>query len=120
MSDGTASLSFLDATSLESIGKLSVTDRGKPVPLLNELEFVKGDIYANVWKTEKIAIISPQTGVVKGWINLRGLYQASGEGQTENVLNGIAYDEKDDRLFVTGKRWPHVYEIKISNPAGTP
>jgi glutaminyl-peptide cyclotransferase len=113
MSDGTSSLRFLDPKTFKEIGRLPVTDAGRPVPQLNELEMVKGEIYANVWQTERIARISPRTGQVIGWIDLRGLLSPSEAAATNaDVLNGIAYDAAGDRLFVTGKWWPKLFEIK--------
>lgn len=114
MSDGTAELRFWDPQTLQEIGRLQVTDGGRPVPHLNELEWVKGEIFANVWQTDRIARIDPGSGRVTGWIDLTGLLPAADriEGYTD-VLNGIAYDAAQDRLFVTGKRWPKLFEIRI-------
>jgi glutamine cyclotransferase len=113
MSDGTPRLRFWDPETLRETGRITVTDDGRPLPELNELEWVKGEIYANVWQTERIARIDPITGKVVGWIDCRGLLTlADRSGQTD-VLNGIAYDAKQDRLFVTGKRWPKLFEIKL-------
>lgn len=107
MSDGTATLYFLDPETFKQIGRIQVHDAHRAVRMLNELEYLQGEIWANVWKTNRIARISPQTGIVLGWIDLRGLCRWDG------VLNGIAYDAEHDRLFVTGKRWPCIYEIKL-------
>ena len=114
MSDGTSALRFLDPVTLQETGRLDVTDDGRPVENLNELEWVKGQIYANVWQTDRIARIDPHTGHVVGWIDLSGLLPASEHvpGRTD-VLNGIAYDADHDRLFVTGKLWPHLYQIVL-------
>ena len=112
MSNGSAILTFLDPNTFEVTGTLWVHDLDVGVANLNELEFVNGDIYANVWHQNRIAIINLQTGQVKGWIDLTGLYDAS-NADTENVLNGIAYDADNSRLFVTGKRWPQLFEIKL-------
>jgi glutamine cyclotransferase len=112
MSNGSAVLTFLDPVSFQVVGTLRVHDGDSPVENLNELEYIKGDIYANVWHQDKIAIINVQTGQVKGWINLAGLYQPS-DSDPENVLNGIAYDASNNRLFVTGKRWSQLFEITI-------
>ena len=114
MSDGTAELRFWDPETLQETGRLQVTDRGRPVAYLNELEWVKGEILANVWQTDLIARIDPRSGRVTGWIDLTGLLPASDRiaGYTD-VLNGIAYDAAADRLFVTGKRWPKLFEIRI-------
>jgi len=116
MSDGSASLRFLDPETLRETGRLPVTDAGKPVLELNELEFVKGEILANVWKTERIARISPKTGQVTGWIDVSGLLDPR-DAAGVDVLNGIAYDAAGDRLFVTGKLWPKLFEIRIVPPA---
>jgi len=114
MSDGTAQLRFWDPETLKETGRITVIDDGKPIPELNELEWVKGEIFANVWNTERIARIDPKSGKVVGWINLHGLLTPADyiENVTD-VLNGIAYDAKGDRLFVTGKRWPKLFEIKL-------
>jgi glutaminyl-peptide cyclotransferase len=112
MSDGTAALRFLDPATLKETGRLTVRDSMGPVQELNELEYVKGEIYANVWKTERIARISPKDGRVTGWIDLSGLLSSAERAGTD-VMNGIAYDAAGDRLFVTGKLWPRVFEIKL-------
>jgi len=110
MSDGSSTLYFLDPITYDRIGQLNVVDGDIPIANINEMEYINGDIYANIWKTQKIAIINPQTGQVKGWIDLAGIYQPQG---VEDVLNGIAYDQKANRLFVTGKNWPNIYQIEI-------
>lgn len=115
MSDGTPVLRFLDPKTLQQTGKLAVHDRGVPVDDLNELEYVKGEIFANVWQTQRVARISPKTGEVSGWIDLRGLLNPR-DAVGVDVLNGIAYDAKGDRLFVTGKWWPRVFEIELIAP----
>ena len=107
MSDGTATLYFLDPETFAQIGTLQVRDVYGPVRMLNELEYIRGEIYANVWQKNRVARIASQTGMVGGWIDLEGLCQWNG------VLNGIAYDHEHDRLFVTGKLWPYIYEIKL-------
>jgi glutamine cyclotransferase len=111
MSDGTATLRFLDPETFEEVGQVEVRDNG-PVTELNELEYIQGEVYANIWNEEKIAIIDPQTGHVKGWIDMRGIQHVE-DRDADNVLNGIAYDVREDRLFVTGKRWSHLFEIKL-------
>jgi glutamine cyclotransferase len=111
MSDGTSTLYFLDPVTFQKIGQVEVTDNG-PVDRLNELEYIKGKVYANIWEEEKIAIINPQTGQVEGWINLSGLHNMENQ-DPNNVLNGIAYDATSDRLFVTGKRWSQLFEIEL-------
>jgi len=114
MSDGTAYLRFLDPKSFREIRRLKVIDEnGNAVEKLNELEFVRGEIYANVWHSDEIARISPRTGKVVGWIDLRGILDPREVSDHEAVLNGIAYDAAGDRLFVTGKLWPKLFEIKI-------
>ena len=112
MSDGTATLRFLDPASFKETGRLQVRDGGRPVSQLNELEVVKGEIYANVWTTERIARIEPSTGEVVGWIDLTGILNPRDHATTD-VLNGIAYDAAKDRLFVTGKLWPKLFEIRV-------
>jgi len=113
MSDGTSTLYFLDPETLKQTGHIKVHDKGIPVSGLNELEYVKGEIFANVWPTERIAIIAPQTGQVIGWIYMEGLLNQKNSVQFVDVLNGIAYDAAGDRLFVTGKFWPKLFEIKL-------
>jgi glutamine cyclotransferase len=112
MSDGSANLYFLDPQTFALQDTLAVSDNGQPVTRLNELEFVNGEILANVWQTDRIARINPKTGRVIGWIDLSGLLTPT-ERQRADVLNGIAYDPKGDRLFVTGKYWPKLFEIKL-------
>jgi glutamine cyclotransferase len=112
MSDGTATLYFLDLETFEVTGQVEVRDGNETVTNLNELEYVKGDIYANVWTEDRIAIIDIQTGRVKGWLDLTGL-QDPKDADPNNVLNGIAYDASGDRLFVTGKRWLQIFQIKL-------
>jgi glutamine cyclotransferase len=112
MSDGTANLYFLNTQTFEKTGQVEVRDGGVPVTNLNELEYVHGDVYANVWHEDKIAIINPENGQVIGWIDLTGLKDPAIH-DPESVLNGIAYDAQGDRLFVTGKMWPQLFEIKL-------
>jgi len=117
MSDGSPVLRVLDPNTLTATGSIMVTDNGEPVSNLNELEWVKGEIYANVWMTNRIARIDPASGHVTGWIDLSGLLDVSRLPDPGNdVLNGIAYDEQHDRLFVTGKRWPKLFEISLVKP----
>jgi glutamine cyclotransferase len=113
MSDGTNRLRFLDPLTFKTISTISVCDNGAELMNLNELEYLRGEIYANIWKQERIVRIDPQTGRILGWIDLMGLLPKKERGDSENVLNGIAYDEKEDRLFVTGKRWPKMFEIRL-------
>jgi len=112
-SDGSAELRFWDPSSFREVRHITVTDRGRPVDQLNELEYIHGEIYANVWHTDRIARISPSTGRVLGWIDLAGLLPDDQRSDPEAVLNGIAYDAAHDRLFVTGKLWPKLFEIKV-------
>lgn len=116
MSDGTSILHFLDPQTFEEIGQLGVFDNHGPVTKLNELEYVQGEIYANVWQTDRIARIAPGTGQVVGWIDLEGLLTAEDRTEPVDVLNGIAYDAGADRLFVTGKLWPKLFEIELVLP----
>jgi glutamine cyclotransferase len=113
MSDGSDTLRYLDPLTFHTIRKLSVKDAGEPVINLNELEYINGEIFANVWQTDSIARISPETGRVNEWVDLTGLLPASDHTPDTDVLNGIAYDAKENRLFVTGKRWPKLFEIRI-------
>lgn len=113
MSNGSAVIAFRDPVTFEAKRTIEVTDHGVPVPKLNELEWVKGEIWANVWETNQIARINPANGQVTGWINLAGIVDAADRHERMDVLNGIAYNVKTDRLFVTGKRWPKMYEIKL-------
>jgi glutamine cyclotransferase len=98
---------------LEEIGRIEVYDSDGPVTRLNELEYVQGEIYANVWQTDQIAMIAPQTGEVIGWIDMEGLLSPEDRTNQVDVLNGIAYDAANDRLFVTGKLWPKLFEIEL-------
>lgn len=113
MSDGTATLHFLEPETFEEINRIQVRDNAGPVVRLNELEYIRGEIYANVWQTDRIARIDPLTGQVTGWIDLAGLLSAQDRSQPVDVLNGIAYDAENDRLFVTGKLWPKLFEIEL-------
>jgi glutamine cyclotransferase len=113
MSDGSAEIRILDAATFAEKRRIKVRDSGKPVGQLNELEFVEGEIFANVWHSDRIARISPQTGEVVGWIDLTGLLGPFYQRDPEAVLNGIAYDHETKRLFVTGKLWPKIFEIRV-------
>jgi glutamine cyclotransferase len=113
MSDGTSALYSLEPGSFTRVGQVIVKDGHRAVMGLNELEYIKGEIYANVWRTDLIARISPATGKVTGWIGLTGLLSAEDRSDTTDVLNGIAYDAEHDRLFVTGKYWPRLFEIRL-------
>ncbi|RJQ56533.1 MAG: glutaminyl-peptide cyclotransferase [Nitrospiraceae bacterium] len=116
LSDGTANLYFLEPETFREVRRVEVRDINGPVSRINEMEYIRGEIYANIWLTDRIAKINPGTGRVNGWIDLKGLSPFSGRDENIKVLNGIAYDEKNDRLFVTGKLWPYVYEIKLVQP----
>jgi glutaminyl-peptide cyclotransferase len=114
MSDGTAQLRFLDPSTLHELRRVTVTAGGKPVTQINELEWVEGEVYANIWQTDRIARIDPRTGNVVGWIDLAGLLPKKDYvPDRTDVLNGIAYDAAGKRLFVTGKLWPKLFEIKV-------
>ena len=120
MSDGTFALHFWDPDSFEDVGSIEVYDGAVPVTRLNELEYVEGMVYANIWQTDLIAIIDPDTGQVAAWIDLRGLLQPEDFVEPVDVLNGIAYDADGERLFVTGKLWPKVFEVELISPTGAP
>lgn len=113
MSDGTPQIRVWDPVTLQEKRRVTVRNGGKPVTYLNELECVRGEIYANVWQTDRVARISPKDGRVLGWVNLSGLLSAADRTDNTDVLNGIAYDLLGDRLFVTGKFWPKLFEIKL-------
>jgi glutamine cyclotransferase len=113
MSDGTNRIRFLDPDNFQVNKTISVLDGPTPIVSINELEYVHGEIYANIWHKERIARIEPQTGRVLGWIDLTGLRALTDANDNEAVLNGIAYDENNDRLFVTGKLWPKLFEIRV-------
>jgi glutamine cyclotransferase len=114
MSDGSSTLRFLDPQSFQETARINVTDKKIPVSNLNELEYVRGEIYANVWQTDKIVRISPETGKVTGWIDAAGLLsEADRRASQPDVLNGIAYDAQRKRLFLTGKLWPKLFEVEL-------
>lgn len=122
MSDGTATLRFLDRRDFSVTGTVTVTDDGNPVARLNELEWVDGMVWANVWRTDRVAMIDPGDGRVRGWLDLSGILKdADRAGATVDVLNGIAHDPDSGRLWVTGKLWPKLYEIRlVEKPAPAP
>lgn len=123
MSDGSATLYFRDPFTFAEVSRVAVVAQGRPVSQLNELEWVAGEVFANIWQTDTIARIDPATGQVAGWIDLTGLLSdADRRGSNAEVLNGIAYDPEGERLFVTGKRWPKLYQIELVSPSpkGTP
>lgn len=113
LSDGSSSIRFFDPETFKLRKSITVFDRGKPVTNINELEFVHGEIYGNIWYDNRVARIDPQTGRVNDWIDLTGLKELSGVSGEEGVLNGIAFDEATGRLFVTGKLWPKLFEIRL-------
>lgn len=117
MSDGTSTIYFRDLNTFDVIGSIGVTDRGSPVTQINELEYINGQIWANIWLTDQVAIISPQDGHIIAWVNLTGLRAMQGSAVMNNqdaVLNGIAWDPSGGgHLYVTGKLWPHLYEIQV-------
>lgn len=118
MSDGTSQLRFLNPETLHETNRIQVTLEGKPVQNLNELEWIKGEIYANVWETNWIARIDPKNGHIVGLVDLEGLLSpAEHAAGPDGVLNGIAYDAKGDRLFVTGKNWPRLFQIRLRKRA---
>ena len=116
LSDGTSTLRLIDPETFAQIGRLQVTLNGQPLDRLNELEYIKGEVWANVWQTDYIVRIDPSTGVVNSVVNLQGLTAMTDRSGSDAVLNGIAYDEEGDRLFVTGKLWPALYEIELVAP----
>jgi glutamine cyclotransferase len=113
LSDGTDVLRFLDPTTFQERGRVTVREGNVAVRDLNELEYVRGEVYANVWHTDRIARISPESGRVVAWIDLTGLLPPIYQRDAEAVLNGIAFDAATGRLFVTGKLWPKLYEIEV-------
>ncbi|HEY3637132.1 MAG TPA: glutaminyl-peptide cyclotransferase, partial [Rhizomicrobium sp.] len=113
LSDGTPVLRFLDPDTLKIVRRLPVTADGIPIERLNELEYVKGEILANIWMTNRIARIDPKTGTVKGWIDVGNLAAKAATTDPDAVPNGIAYDAARNRLFLTGKDWPYLFEVRI-------
>jgi glutaminyl-peptide cyclotransferase len=113
MSDGSSDLMYLDPNSFEPLRKLAVTMNGKPIVNLNELEFIEGEIWSNVWQTDLIVRIDPGTGKVTSFLNLGGILPAGVRSGNEDVLNGIAYDAQQKRIFVSGKLWPRIFEIRV-------
>lgn len=113
MSDGTATIHILDPQTLQELKQITITADGEPVLRLNELEIVEGELWANIWQTDRIARIDLATGNVVGWIDLSGLLSAEDRTQPVDVLNGIAYDPDTQRLFITGKLWPRLFQIEL-------
>jgi len=119
LSDGTATLRFMDPKTFHETRRIQVRDAAeRPVAQLNELEYIRGEIYANVWQSDRIARISPRTGKILGWIDLSGIISKRELSGEDAVLNGIAYDASGDRLWVTGKLWPKLFEIRVQGSAG--
>lgn len=118
MSDGTPTIRFVDPAKFTVTRTIDVVDGSEPVVNVNELEWIKGEIWANVWKTSRIARIDPRDGHVKGWLDLDGLLPPGSVTSEEAVLNGIAYDAQGDRVFVTGKLWPRIFQIRVPGIAG--
>jgi len=114
LSDGSSDLFYLDPQTFKPLRKLAVTMNGKPLPELNELEFIEGEIWANVWQTDMIVRIDPSTGRVTSFLNLKGILAPSDKTGREDVLNGIAYDAERKRIFITGKLWPRIFEIRVT------
>jgi glutamine cyclotransferase len=113
LSDGSATLQFMDPETFAPLGKVAVTLDGNPINMLNELEYIDGEVWANVWMTDYIVRIDPETGLVKSYIDLTGLSDLTELGSNEAVLNGIAWDAENRRLFVTGKHWSNLFEIEL-------
>ena len=113
MSDGSATLYFLDPVTFEETGCIEINSGGHPIKLLNELEYINGEIFANIYRTNRIARIDPATGNVIAWIDLTGILRSEDTTPQTDVLNGIAYDSDTDRLFVTGKKWQKLFEIEL-------
>ena len=115
MSDGTAAggLRFLDPETMRETGRVVVRDRGRPVQYVNELEYIRGEVWANIWQTDRLVRINPKTGDVVAWVDLTGLLPRTEVLEQGAILNGIAYDAAGDRIFVTGKLWPKLFEIRV-------
>ncbi len=115
LSDGTPDLRFFDPATMKEQKRVTVRIAGRPLPMLNELEAIDGEIWANVWMTDAIVRIDPDSGAVRSVVDLSGLKQAAGASGADSVLNGIAWDARKKRLFVTGKYWPKLYEIALTD-----
>jgi glutaminyl-peptide cyclotransferase len=116
MSDGTTALYFLDAASFKTVGRINVHEKGRPVNHLNDLEFINGRIFANIWRSKNIAVINPKNGEITGWLDLSGVIPRKRFFKQTDVLNGVAYNPANSRLLVTGKLWPRLFEIEIQPP----
>lgn len=113
MSNGTSVISFIDPQTMKITDTVEVTDRAQKIDQINELEYIEDAIYANIWQTNRIAVIEPETGKVGSWIDLKGLEDQLDYREGIDVLNGIAYDHESQRIFVTGKLWPNLFEIEL-------
>lgn len=113
MDDGTATLRIIDPATFRQVNSLLVREGTRPIPELNELEYIDGEIWANVWRTDRIARIDPRSGQVNSWMDMSGLLKAADQGPETDVLNGIAYDPVGKRIFVTGKMWPKLFQIAV-------
>jgi glutamine cyclotransferase len=113
MSDGTSALRFLDPVTFRELSRVVVRDGSRPITELNELEYIEGEIWANVYQTDRVARIDPRTGQVNSWVDFSGLLKAADRKPDTDVLNGIAYDAQRKRIFVTGKRWPKLFQIQV-------
>jgi glutaminyl-peptide cyclotransferase len=118
MDDGSAALRILDPVTFGELSRLTVREGTRPVADLNELEYIEGEIWANIWMTERIVRIDPRSGQVNAWVDLTGLRKTAGCTEDCDVLNGIAYDAARKRIFVTGKRWPKLFQIEVVPKAG--
>jgi glutamine cyclotransferase len=116
LSDGSNEIRFLDPTTYAIKRTIKVFDKGQPLREINELEYIKGEIYANIWHKDRIVRIDPKNGAILGWVELKGILPTVSSLDDEAVLNGIAYDEVSDRIFVTGKLWPKLFEIRLRKP----
>jgi glutamine cyclotransferase len=116
MSDGTDRLTFRDPATFEAIGFVDVTDAGQPITHLNELEYIRGEVWANIWLTDRIVIIDPATGAVNATVDLAGLLPPEDRTPDSDVLNGIAFDDAANRVFLTGKKWPALFEVQLVPP----
>ncbi len=114
MSDGSSTLYFLNPTTYKVLGEVTVSNDGNLLPRINELEYIKGKVYANIWQTNYIAEIDPASGNITGWIDLEGIQSYLDYNKSIDVLNGIAYDSENDKIYVTGKLWPNLFQIELS------
>ena len=113
LSDGTSTLYFLNSMNYSVERKVFVSNNGIPIERINELEYIKGKVYANIWQTNRIVIIDPNNGNVTGWLNLDGIQEYLDYTTSIDVLNGIAYNQENDKIYITGKFWPNLFEIEL-------